>query len=352
MKRLMQGNEAVFQGALAAGATFFAGYPITPSSEILLMAAEEASENPRFKFLQSEDEIAAANALIGASLAGAKSFTATSGPGFSLMQEAIGYAHQVEVPCVFVNVQRVGPATGMPTMPAQQDILQTKYGTAGDYYPIVLYPNSVAECYQYTVAAFNAAEESMTPVILLSDGFVGHLIEMVDLDLIPIKTVARQRAPLGTGTRSFMGLTHDDAGVPRTADAEIYKSWLNRMKRRTAEVATGYPHFELSGNLESETLIIAFGIVSRVVEPLLSSMALFRPIRMFPVLEEQLISTTPRYREIIVIEANDGQYAGVVEQTIKRGVKRVSLEGGKISLEQILQGIKSQANLEVANVHG
>ena len=124
MKKLINGNEATFLGAVKAGATFFAGYPITPSTEILIQAAELNAKNPNFKFIQSEDEMAAANAVIGASLAGAKAFTATSGPGFSLMQETIGYGHQLEVPAVYINVMRVGPATGMPTRPSQHDILQ------------------------------------------------------------------------------------------------------------------------------------------------------------------------------------------------------------------------------------
>ncbi len=134
MRKLIQGNEAVFRGAIAAGATYYAGYPISPSTEILNIASAYAAAHHReFNFLQAEDEIASANAVIGASLAGAKAFSATSGPGFSLMQEAIGYAQKVGVPSVFVDVQRVGPATGMPTMPGQGDIMQVKWGSSGDY---------------------------------------------------------------------------------------------------------------------------------------------------------------------------------------------------------------------------
>jgi 2-oxoglutarate ferredoxin oxidoreductase subunit alpha len=136
MKKLLSGNDAIFQGAIRAGATYFAGYPITPSSEILQQAAALAEEDPGFRFLQAEDEIAAAIGTISASLAGAKSFTATSGPGFSLMQEALGWGHAVEAPCVFINSMRVGPSTGMPTQAAQSDLLQIKGGSAGDYYPI------------------------------------------------------------------------------------------------------------------------------------------------------------------------------------------------------------------------
>ena len=183
-RKLTQGNEAVFRGALAAGANYYAGYPISPSTEILNVASGWAAEHPEFRFLQAEDEIASANAVIGASLAGAKAFTATSGPGFSLMQEAIGYAQKVGVPSVFVNVMRVGPATGMPTMPGQGDIMQVKWGSTGDYTPLAFYPNGVEEAFRLTVEAFNAAEESRSPVIVLSDTFVAHLNEVVDLDEI------------------------------------------------------------------------------------------------------------------------------------------------------------------------
>ncbi|MBM4324319.1 MAG: 2-oxoacid:acceptor oxidoreductase subunit alpha, partial [Deltaproteobacteria bacterium] len=167
MKQLVSGNDAIFQGAIRAGARYFAGYPITPSSEILQQASLYAEENPGFHFLQAEDEIAAAIATISASLAGVKSFTATSGPGFTLMQEALGWGHAVEAPCVIVNSMRVGPSTGMPTQPAQSDLFQIKGGSAGDYYPIAFYPNSVEECFRLIITAFNAAEESLSPVIFL-----------------------------------------------------------------------------------------------------------------------------------------------------------------------------------------
>ena len=199
MKRLISGNEAIFQGALRAGASYFAGYPISPTSEILQQAAASSEEEAGFRFLQAEDEIAAAIAVISASLAGAKSFTATSGPGFSLMQEAIGWGHAVEAPCVFVNSMRVGPSTGMPTQPAQADLCQIKAGSAGDYYPIAFYPHSVEECFRLTVTAFNAAEESLSPVILLADAFLSHLYEVVDLEEVKMEVkvprVKAQKAP-------------------------------------------------------------------------------------------------------------------------------------------------------------
>jgi len=347
MKRLVQGNEAVFLGAVNAGADFFAGYPISPSSEILILAAEHAAREPGFKFIQSEDELAAANAIIGASLAGAKSFTATAGPGFSLMQEAIGYAHEVEVPTVFVNVQRVGPATGMPTMPAQQDILQTSYGSSGDYYPLVFYPNSVEECYRYAITAFNAAEESLSPVILLSDAFIGHLNEVVDLNAIEVEVVPRSRPPLGMGKRFFTGLAHDEEGHPRTADAVVYKNWLSKVKARHQAVAALYRDFEFTGNTSSDTLLISFGIVSRVIAALGSQFALFRPIRIFPMLGDELRQHAQGYRNIVVIEANDGQYACLVERELKREVIKVPLLGGRISLDLAKKGLMEKPGREV-----
>jgi 2-oxoglutarate ferredoxin oxidoreductase subunit alpha len=348
MKRLVQGNEAIFLGALKAGASFFAGYPISPSSEILVLAAEHAARDPGFKFIQSEDELAAANAIIGASLAGAKSFTATSGPGFTLMQEAIGYAHEVEVPTVFVDLQRVGPATGMPTMPAQQDIVQTNYGSSGDYYPLAFYPNSVEECYRYAVAAFNAAEESLSPVILLGDAFVGHLNEVVNLDAIEVEVVPRSRPPLGTGKRFFTGLAHDEEGKPSTADAVVYKDWLAKVKARHERVAARYSDFEFKGNTSSDTLLISCGIVSRVMAPLASQFAMFRPIRIFPMLGDELREHAAGRRRIVVIEANDGQYACLVERELKREVIRVPLLGGRINLDLAKKGLSEKLGSEVA----
>jgi 2-oxoglutarate ferredoxin oxidoreductase subunit alpha len=350
MKRLINGNEATFLGAVKAGATFFAGYPITPSSEILIQAAELNAKDPNFKFIQSEDELAAANAVLGAALAGAKAFTATSGPGFSLMQETIGYAHQLEVPAVYINVMRVGPATGMPTRPSQHDILQTKYGSSGDYYPLVFYPNSVEECYRYAITAFNAAEESLSPIIFLSDAFLSHLYEVVDLDSIEVEVVPRSVPPLGTGNRTFTGLTHDENLSPRTADAAAFRQWHDKVKARHAKIAKRYVHFEFSGNKKSDTLLIAYGITSRVIAPLKSSFAIFRPIRIFPMLSDELKKYAKDYKNIAVIEANDGQYASLVERELRRDIISIPLLGGKISLAEARNGLKDKLNREVADV--
>jgi 2-oxoglutarate/2-oxoacid ferredoxin oxidoreductase subunit alpha len=347
-RKLTQGNEAVFRGALAAGANYYAGYPISPSTEILNVASGWAAEHPEFRFLQAEDEIASANAIIGASLAGAKSFTATSGPGFSLMQEAIGYAQKVGVPCVFVNVQRVGPSTGMPTMPGQGDIMQVKWGSTGDYTPLAFYPNGVEEAFRVTVEAFNAAEESRSPVVVLSDTFVAHLNEVVDLDEVAgdIQVVDRQVPALGHFTdapRFFAGVLMyehgPNAGEPATADADEYLRQFYEAKHRHMEVAQRYARYEHGWKVDADVLVVCYGIVSRVAAPLRDEFALFRPIRIFPVLDDELRSVAERYREVVVVEANDGQYADLVELAIHRPVKRVPLLGGRISLEAVREGI-------------
>lgn len=349
MRKLTQGNEAVFRGAVAAGARYYAGYPISPSTEILNVASGYAAEHPEFGFLQAEDEIASANAIIGASLAGAKSFTATSGPGFTLMQEAIGYAQKVGVPCVIVNVQRVGPATGMPTMPGQGDVMQVRFGSTGDYTPLAFYPNGVAEAFRVTVDAFNAAEESLSPVVILSDTFVAHLNEVVDLedigagiDVVPRSMPALAQHAAGS-PRFFAGVLMyeqgPNAGEPATADADEYLRQFYAAKRRHLDVASRYARFEHGWNVDAETLVICYGIVSRVAAPLAPDFALFRPIRIHPILADELREIAPRYREVVCIEANDGQYADLAELAIHREVKRVPLLGGRISLEAVRDGL-------------
>jgi 2-oxoglutarate ferredoxin oxidoreductase subunit alpha len=342
MKRLLPGNEAIFRGALRAGANHFAGYPISPASEILQQAALYSEENPEFRFLQAEDEIAAAVATISASLAGAKAFTATSGPGFSLMQEALGWGHVVEAPCVFVNSMRVGPSTGMPTQPAQSDLLQIKAGSAGDYYPIAFYPNSVEECFRLMTIAFNAAEESLSPVILLADAFLSHLYELADLESITIDIVPRSKEPLGRGQRLFTGTVHDKMGNVKTNDPEIYRAWLGELKDRHDRVAEKYPLFEYLPCHQSETLLIAFGITSRIISSLKDRFSIFRPIRIYPVLEKELMEITQSYRQILVVEGSDGQYASWVECAICRKVMKVPCLGGGFKLKWIQSQIEER----------
>ncbi|MGQ9645392.1 MAG: hypothetical protein ACUVWO_02495 [Thermodesulfobacteriota bacterium] len=349
MKQLISGNDAIFEGALRAGATYFAGYPISPTSEILQKAAEQAVEDRNFRFLQAEDEIAAAIATISASLAGAKAFTATSGPGFSLMQEALGWGHVVEAPCVFVNSMRVGPSTGMPTQPAQSDLLQIKAGSAGDYYPIAFYPHSVEECFRLTVTAFNAAEESLSPVILLADAFLSHLYEVVDLERMKLEIVPRSKEPLGRGQRLFTGTAHDKMGNVKTSDPVTYREWLEELKDRHSRVAEKYPLFEYLPCKGSNVLLIAFGITSRILSPLKERFSVFTPIRIYPVLEKELKEVTQSYHQIIVIEGSDGQYASWVEWAIGRKVMKVPCLGGGFKLRWIESQIRDRLKMSFSS---
>lgn len=332
-KQLLQGNEAIVMAAEVAGLKFFAGYPITPASEIIHALVNKKHLN----VLQMEDEIASINAIIGASLAGLKAMTATSGPGFSLMQESIGLAHMMEVPIVIVNVQRVGPSTGMPTMPAQGDIMQCVYGSHGDYFPIVFYPNSVAELYQYTIAAFNAAEESLSPVILLSDGYISHLYEtIVPHRDFEIKT--RSRPPLGTSNRHFTGLSHEDS-VPKTSDVDNYRRLITRLQEKQQLTARRYNYYEyLECSKETDTLLISYGALSRVAYHFKNDFALYRPIRMFPVVKE-IQSVASKYKRILIMEMNMGQYAREIERILHREVEGIPVLGGRIDLKEIKQKI-------------
>ena len=331
MKRLIMGNEAVAMGALKAGMTFFAAYPITPASEIMHILAEKEGE---IVFLHAEDEIASIHLAIGGSLAGRKAMTSTSGPGMSLKQEGIGLAHMMEVPLVVVDVQRVGPSTGMPTLPSQGDIIQSIHGSHGDYNPIVLYPSSVEECYRYTIEAFNAAEESRSPVVLLLDGFLAHLSETVDLDRVSVEIKPRTLAPLGHGNRHFTGLLAKN-GVPLTKDSLYYREWYGRVKTKMLETAMNYRFYEYLKNDQADTLLIAYGIVFRVILPLKKEFSLFKPVSLFPVLEKEIQAAASEHKRIVVIEMNDGQYRGEVQKVLPREVLGISVLGGTISLKEI-----------------
>lgn len=336
MKSLIMGNEAVASGALKAGLTFFAAYPITPASEIMHELADRETE---IGFVHAEDEIAAIHMAIGASLAGRKSMTSTSGPGMSLKQEGLGLAHMMEVPLVVVNVQRVGPSTGMPTLPAQGDVLQSAHGSHGDYVPIVLYPSSVLECYRTTIEAFNAAEEARSPIILLLDGYLAHLQETVDLDAVEVAVRPRTLAPLGQGRRHFTGLLSRD-GIPRTKDTVFYREWYARIKAKMLEAAAHYRFYDYHKNPASKTLLIAYGITFRVVSPLRDSFSIFKPVRMFPLLEEEIRAAADEHDKIVVVEMNDGQYRGEIQRILKRDVLGIGILGGTISLKDIRERLR------------
>ncbi len=337
MKQLIMGNEAVARGALRAGLGFFAAYPITPASEIMHYLAEKEGE---IEFVHAEDEIASIHMAIGASLAGLKAMTSTSGPGMSLKQEGIGLAQMMEVPLVVVDVQRVGPSTGMPTLPSQGDVLQAKHGSHGDYLALVFYPASVEECYRYTIEAFNAAEESRSPVILLLDGFLAHLSETVDLRRIRFSLKKRSLAPLGTGNRHFTGLLSKE-GIPNTDDSQYYRQWYARVKNKMLAVADKYAFYEYWKNPQATTLLIAFGITARVIRPLKDRYAIFRPIRLFPVLAGPLKEIAAPYQRVVVVEMSDGQYAGEVQRVLQREVISLPVLGGEIHLQEIKEALNA-----------
>jgi len=221
----------------------------------------------------------------------------------------------------------------MPTLGSQGDILQSKSGSHGDYVNIVLYPNSVEECFRYTIEALNAAEESLSPVILLSDGMLSHTYETVDLDSVKYSIKNRMRKPLGEEKRHFTGLLSKN-DRPQTKDSQVYRDWYNERKKEVLDVANRYNFYEYMENKKADTLLIAFGYTSRVILPLKNKYSIFRPIRMFPVIKE-LKEIAKKYSKIIVVEMNDGQYRHELEAFLKRDIYSVTQLGGKISLKEI-----------------
>ncbi len=341
-RRLISGNEAVAYGALKAGLKFYAGYPITPSSDIAEILSKEL---PKYggRFIQMEDEIASMGAIIGASLAGLKTMTATSGPGLSLMLENIGFGIMVEAPCVVVDVQRGGPSTGLPTFPSQGDLIQARWGTHGDHEIIVIYPNSVMECFELTIKAFNLAEEYRTPVILLSDEIIAHLREIVEFpENVHIVERKRPNVPpekflpysfefgdippmpdYGSQYRYHTtGLAHDDTGFPTHNPEKVEKLLLRitgkitKNREKIADVEILYP--------DSEYVVFALGCVSRgaaeVVEYLRGKgidIGLIRPRVLFPFPETQMRRAGEKARRVFIFEMNHGQIIHVVRRCVK-----------------------------------
>ncbi|MBU0967513.1 MAG: 2-oxoacid:acceptor oxidoreductase subunit alpha [Proteobacteria bacterium] len=344
-RRLLQGNEAIVEGALAAGCRFFAGYPITPASEIAeMMSLRLPALNGTF--IQMEDEIAGMGAIIGASLAGVKSLTATSGPGFSLMQENLGFACAAEVPCVVVNVMRVGPSTGLSTSPAQGDVMQARWGTHGDHPVIVLAVSTVVDCFATTVQAFNLAEKYRVPVIVLSDEIVAHTRETVVLPdpadimvidrihpgvppewYIPYEDNSRgvpAMAAMGSGYRHHVtGLIHDVRGFPTERPEEV-DAFIRRLFRK---ITNGFAEIQITRSVmmeDAEIAVIAYGAVSRSA---LRAVRLARSrgiragllqlITLFPFPRKAVEGVLRQCRRVLVPEMNMGQMI--------REVKRVNL---------------------------
>ena len=339
--RLMQGNEAVAEGAIAAGVTFFAGYPITPSTEI---AEQMAKLLPQIggTFLQMEDEIGAMGAILGASLAGAKVMDATSGPGFSLKQELIGYAACAEIPCVVVNVQRVGPSTGQPTAPSQGDVMQARWGTHGDHPIIALSPWSVRESFDLAVLSVNYAERFRTPVILLMDEIVGHLRENVtlpsagELDIYPRRLPKKTRAEgyqpfavgedlvpdvarFGDGYRIHVtGLLHDETGFPSGSPA-VTESLLHRLHEKINRVGEEIIHTEEHFMEDAEYAVVSYGGTARTAYEAVREaradgikVGFLRLKTIWPFADAAVGRLADRVRSILVAELNYGQLVGEV----------------------------------------
>lgn len=343
--KLLQGNEACVHGAIHAGMKFFAGYPITPSTEI---AEISSLMLPRVRgtFIQMEDEIASMSAVIGASLAGKKSMTATSGPGFSLKQEAIGYACITETPCVIVNVQRSGPSTGLPTSPAQGDLMQSRWGTHGDHSIIVISPTTVQEVYSMTVKAFNLAEKYRTPVILLLDEVIGHMREKVEmagleeLEVVDRKSFGCKREifkpyretedlvppmePLGTGySQHITGLVHDETGFPTNSTSEANKL-LTRLNNKIENNLEDILIYEKYKTEDCSILIVTFGCMVRCSKDAVDELrdkgieiGLLAIKTVWPFPESVLKELSQKVDHIFVPEMNMGQMRLEVERIVK-----------------------------------
>ncbi len=342
---LLQGNEACVKGALTAGCRFYAGYPITPATEIMEIMARELPKVGGV-FIQMEDEIASLGSVIGASIAGTKSMTATSGPGFSLMQEHIGFACMAEVPCVIVDVMRAGPSTGLPTQPSQSDVMQARWGTHGDHPIIALAPSSVYEFFELTVQAFNLSERYRTPVILLADEVVAHMREGVILpsekDAIEIEERPKPTVPpewyipyadpgtgvppmpaFGEGYRYHVtGLYHDVRGYPTTRRDEV-EPLIQRLFSKISKDFDRLQWFDSFYTEDAQITVIAYGCVARAalwaVEKARGKglkVGLIKLKILWPFMRRTIIKVLENSPKVLVPEMNLGQ--------ISREVKRVN----------------------------
>ncbi|HZK18239.1 MAG TPA: 2-oxoacid:acceptor oxidoreductase subunit alpha [Clostridia bacterium] len=369
--RLMQGNEACVEGALAAGVRFFAGYPITPSTEIAELMAERLPHIGG-TFIQMEDEIASMAAVIGASLTGTKSLTATSGPGFSLKQENIGFASMAEIPCVIVNVMRFGPSTGMPTSPAQGDVMQARWGTHGDHPIVALSPATVKETYELTIKAINISEEFRVPVILLMDEVVGHMRERVEIadadslmlthrprpteppsEYLPYRTTASGVPPMASFGEGYhfhvTGLSHDETGFPSNNGTIVEKMMVRlheKLESNTEKIV-----FTRSRYLEDAKIaVVAYGGTARSAEEAVEiaresgiAAGLLQLQTIWPFPDKEVLGMAKGVEKIIVPELNYGQLINEVKRVAggKAAVKGINrLDGELIRPEEILAELK------------
>jgi 2-oxoglutarate ferredoxin oxidoreductase subunit alpha len=338
----MNGDAACCEGALAVGARFAAGYPITPSTEIVERFAARVPSVGGV-FIQMEDELAASITLQGAVWAGAKAFTVTSGPGFSLMMEHIGYAAMTETPCVFMDVQRGGPSTGLPTLPSQGDMMQARFGSHGDYGIIALSPDSPQECFNLTVRAFNLAERFRNPVMLMLDECVGHMTERVqipsasDIEVTPRRLTTKppgefrlfepeedgvpDMAHAGQGYSIHVtGLTHNEVGY---ADLTVGRQdeLVRRLVGKITSARDEICEFDADSLEDADVVVVSYGITSRIARRAVQiarerglKAGTFRMITIWPFPENQIRALASRVKALIVPELNLGQMVIEVER--------------------------------------
>ncbi|MGZ4816355.1 MAG: 2-oxoacid:acceptor oxidoreductase subunit alpha [Terriglobales bacterium] len=366
----IDGDHACCEGALAAGARFSSGYPITPSTEVV---ERFAARIPTVggTFIQMEDELAASICLQGAVWGGAKAFTVTSGPGLSLMMEHIGYAAMTETPCVFVDVQRGGPSTGLPTLPAQADMMQARWGSHGDYGIIALSPNSPQECFDLTIKAFNFSERFRVPVMFMMDEVVGHMTEKVvippadEIEIQPrlhtTKSPTEYRpyepnhegvpemAHAGEGYRFHVtGLTHDERGYPAMTPP-VQDKLVRRLKSKIDDNIDKITMMETDGLDDADVVVVSYGITSRVAQRAIDmararklKVGKIRLITVWPFPENVIAELAPKVKAFVVPELNLGQIKYEVERAAAGRAKTilVSHAGGNVHRpEQILDAI-------------
>jgi len=368
----LDGDHACCEGALAAGARFAAGYPITPSTEVV---ERFAARVPKVggTFIQMEDELASSIAIQGAVWGGAKAFTVTSGPGFSLMMEHIGYAIMTETPCVFVDVQRGGPSTGLPTLPAQSDMMQARWGSHGDYEVIALCPNSPQECFALTITAFNLSEKYRVPVMFMMDECVGHMTEKViippanQIDIEPRRKTSKKPeaykpyavngdgslvpeiAHAGEGYKFHVtGLTHDERGYPAMTVAAQQKL-VGRLRDKIRKAADELVLVEQENAADADVVVVSYGITSRVAQRAIESarakgmkVGKLRLKIVWPFPDQLIKKLAQRAKAFVVPELNLGQIAREVERAAS-GVKTVCVPhagGGVHQPEDILKAIQ------------
>jgi 2-oxoglutarate ferredoxin oxidoreductase subunit alpha len=373
-EHFMNGDVAAAEGALAAGCRFFGGYPITPATEVAERMAERLPEVGG-TYIQMEDELASMNAILGASWAGAKSMSSTSGPGFSLMMENFGLGVMLETPCVLVNVQRGGPSTGLPTLVGQSDMMQARWGSHGDYEIIALCPSSPQDCFDLTVTAFNLSEKYRVPVLLMSDEVTGHMMERVVIppadeievidrrvftgpreDYLPYKAGDDLVPPMvaaGDGYRIHTtGLTHDERGYPAMS-AEVHNVLVRRLCNKILTNIDDIAILDEHHLEDADVVVVAYGISARISYRAVElarekgiKCGLLRLVTVWPFPEERIRELASNVNAFVVPEVNLGQVVLEVERCAggKAATHLVSNPGGHVHLpEEILEAIASAA---------